>query len=264
MRNTLIEKDIEINGETFFDYNTQEVSGKDLFDKNHTGMSFYDDFINNLSYMQKNKNLTAKIVELTPKEYFEGCADIFGTSYQHQIDQIKADKDIIEKLKRVILVAKRRFPTTFLDYAKQTQEGRHRMYVAAELTSWDTKFPVMIIDYYNKDLQKEIENKRQQDIKDKFVREAVRNALQYTFRNTDEFETELEYTLSQVFDKDTNPDKVEYSGNTITVYCDGGEYSFPKNELKLDPNRNIDIDDTFDDIDIDDLDNIDDWLKKYL
>ena len=83
-------------------------------------------------------------------------------------------------------------------------------------------------------------------------------------RNTDEFETELEYTLSQVFDKDTNPDKVEYSGNTITVYCDGGEYSFHKNELKLDPNRNIDIDDTFDDIDIDDLDNIDDWLKKYL
>ena len=264
MRNTLLEKDIEVDGETFFDYNTQEVSGKELFDKNHTGMSFYDDFINNLSYMQKNKNLTAKIVELTPKEYFEGCADIFGTSYQHQIDQTKADKDTIEKLKRVILVAKRRFPITFLNYAEQTQEGRHRMYVAAELTSWDTKFPVMIIDYYDKDLQKEIENKRQQDVKNNFVREAVRKALQYTFRNTDEFENELEYTLSDVFDKDTTPDEVEYSDDTITVYCNGGEYSFSKDELKLDPNRNVDDDDTFDDIDIDDLDNIDDWLKKYV
>ena len=70
--------------------------------------------------------------------------------------------------------------------------------------------------------------------------------------------------MSDVFDKDTTPDEVEYSDDTITVYCNGGEYSFSKDELKLDPNRNVDDDDTFDDIDIDDLDNIDDWLKKYV
>lgn len=260
----LNEKDFTVNGETFFDYHTGNVSENDLFDTKHTGMSFYDDFINNLSYMQDKKNLTAKIVELTPREYFEGCADIFGTSYQHQIDQTKADTGVIDHLKKVILVAKRKFPLTFLNYAQQSQEGRHRMYVAAELTSWDTKFPVMIIDYYNKDLQKQIENKRQQDVKNKFVREAVRKALEYTFRSTEEFETELEYTLSNILDKDAKPDKVEYTNNDVTVSYDGGEYTFDKDELKIDPNRNVDNDDTFDNIDIDDIDNIDDWLKKYL
>ena len=40
---------------------------------------------------------------------------------------------------------------TFINYADRSQEGRHRMYVAAQLTSWDTKFPVMVVDVYDKD-----------------------------------------------------------------------------------------------------------------
>ena len=56
----LFEKTYTIDGKEFFDYGTEDVNSNDLFDTHKTGMSFYDDLLNNPEYMRKNKNLTSK------------------------------------------------------------------------------------------------------------------------------------------------------------------------------------------------------------
>jgi hypothetical protein len=137
--------------EQFYDYHTEEVSGSDIFSLKTTGMSYYNNFINDPYYMEDAKNLKAEIKQLTPKEYFEGCAEIFNSSVDKQVSYTSMDEDTIEHLKQVITQYKKRFPVTFLNYAHKQQEGRHRMYVAGELFGWDTKHPVMIITWADED-----------------------------------------------------------------------------------------------------------------
>ena len=52
---TLLEKEFNVSGDTFYDYGTENVEDTDLFDTHKTGMSFYDNLISSPEYMQKNK-----------------------------------------------------------------------------------------------------------------------------------------------------------------------------------------------------------------
>ena len=254
----LFEKTYTVDGTEFFDYGTEEVSDSDLFDTHKTGMSFYDDLLDDPEYMRKNKNLTSKIVYLSPKEYFEECGKIFGNNATKQIEQTKRDTSTINYLKQVILTAKNKFPLPFLDYANNGQEGRHRMYTAAELTSWDTKFPVLVVDYYDKDLQTKIEATRNKNRLDKLVREAVRNALQYSYKDVQEFKEEVEYQLSDIFEKAVQPE-ITKDNNILTISAEGGDTEIDIDEIKI--KESDDYDD--EEIDIDNLENIDDWLKQH-
>lgn len=255
----LFEKTYNLNGTEFFDYGTEDVNNQDLFDIHKTGMSFYDDLINNPDYMRKNKNLTSKIVYMTPKEYFTEVGKIFGNNANKQIQQTKRDISTIDFLEKVIKVSKKKFPLSFIDYANNGQEGRHRMYTAAMLTSWDTKFPVLVVDYYDKDLQKEIDNRKEQDRLYKLIREAVSKALQYKYKDDNEFKDEVEYQLSIIFNKEVTA-KITRRNDDITVSAENGSYTFDISEIKYkedsDDSDDIDID-TFDD------DSIDDWLKQH-
>lgn len=254
----LFEKTYTIDGKEFFDYGTEDVNSNDLFDTHKTGMSFYDDLLNNPEYMRKNKNLTSKIVYMTPREYFEECGKIFGNNSSKQIEQTKRDTSTIEFLKDVIQTAKKKFPLPFLDYANAGQEGRHRMYTAAELTSWDTKFPVLIVDYYDKELQKKIEANRNKNRLDRLVNQAVRNALQYSYKDVQEFETEVEYQLSDIFEKDIQPE-ITKDNDILTISAEGGDTEIDINEIKIKETDDYEEEE----IDIDDLDNIDDWLEQH-
>lgn len=221
-------------------------------------MSFYDDLIHNTEYMRKNKNLTSTIVYMTPKEYFKECGKIFDSNAEKQIIQTKADKSTIEYLKKVILQSKKKFPLPILDYANNGQEGRHRMYTAALLTSWDTKFPVLIVDYYDKELQNQIEEHRAKERVNKLIKEAVRKALQYRYKDTNEFLTEVKYQLSNVFEKVVQP-KIQDDKDIIKISVEGGEIEIYKDEINF---KNED-DYNEEEFEIDDLENIDDWLAKY-
>lgn len=254
----LFEKTYTLNGTEFFDYGTEEVNKNELFDTHKTGMSFYDDLIGDPEYMCKNKNLTSKIVYMTPTEYFEECGKIFGNNAEKQIQQTKADKNTIEYLTKVITESKRKFPLPFFDYANNGQEGRHRMYTAALLTSWNTKFPVLIVDYYDKELQKKIEDKRNKDRLDNLVKEAIRKALQYKYKDVTEFLTEVEYQLSNVFGKEVQP-KIEDDKDIINISAEGGETKVYKDDIMLKTEDDYNEEES----EIDDLDNIDDWLKQH-
>lgn len=254
----LVEKTYTINGTEFFDYGTEEVNGSDLFDTHKIGMSFYDDLLDNPEYMCKNKNLTSKIVYMTPREYFEECGKIFGNNANKQIEQTKRDTSTIDFLKKVIQISKKKFPLPFLDYANSGQEGRHRMYVAAELTSWDTKFPVLIVDYYDKELQKKIEANRNKNRLDRLVNEAIRNALQYSYKDVQEFKVELEYQLSDIFEKAVQPE-ITKDNDILTISAEGGDTEIDINEIKIKETDDYDEEEVY----IDNLENIDDWLKQH-
>lgn len=249
--------------EKFWDYNTSEVNGSDIFDTRKTGMSFYDDFIRDPKYMEKNKNLTAEIKLLSPREYFEGCADIFNSTPQTQISQTGRDEDTIEHLKQVILNYKKKFPITFLNYAQNQQEGRHRMYVAGELFGWDKKHPVLVINWA--DPAKEMERRKAKEIEELNykLRLAVKQTLHYQFSDLEDFKTQLEWDLDRAFNgyNSTLPpvkyEFEEYSDSEYVVRAKGAEYIFDKSDINI-----KDIDTELEDL-IDDED-IDDWLSKYI
>lgn len=135
--------------EKFWDYRTTSVSGNNIFDTSKTGTAYYDTFLSDneeRDELRQIKGIDGKIVEMTPNEYFEECGKIFQTSTQEEIEYALSDKETIEHLEEVITKYNKRFPITMLNYASQTQEGRHRMAVAGELFGYDTKFPVLIVE----------------------------------------------------------------------------------------------------------------------
>ena len=97
---------------------------------------------------------------MSPKEYFENCAKIFDSTFNDQVRSISWEKDYNDHLKSVITIKGDKFPMAYLNFADETQEGRHRMYVAGELFGWDTKFPVLIIEHADEERAKREEEHR--------------------------------------------------------------------------------------------------------
>ena len=258
--------------EQFYDYKTSSLDGKVVFDTTTTGMSYYDELLHNPEYMRRAKNLKGEIVYMTPTAYFEGCADIFNSTTEKQINQTRADKHTFDKLMTVLKKYRRKFPVGFLNYAQRGQEGRHRMFAAAEYSGWETKQPVLVINWADEDRynrEEEARAKREDDIK---IMSACRDALRYRFYNIAELRDEIQCKLNQKFfisvgddvsfDFSTDEKEREY-----IVRCGKGEYIFSYDEVKWEegePDPDLDLDDL--DIELDELkdENISDWLKKYL
>lgn len=133
--------------EEFWDYKTGTITGKNLFDTHKTGTGL-DSYISDPENYKRKYGAEMSIVQMTPEEYFEACAEGFGSSVGNQKRQIEADKSVLQHLNRVIDEYGRQFPIAYLNYAGEGgsfgQEGRHRMYVAGERFGWDTKFPVLV------------------------------------------------------------------------------------------------------------------------
>ena len=144
----VIEEDYLDDEEKFWDYHTSNISGNQVFDETTQESSYGKKFLDLAkSGKSDSKGRKAKIIKMTPMQYFEGCALGFGTSVQSQIRQVKNDKGTLDLLNDVIDKYHKRFPITYLDFSGTTfgQEGRHRMYIAGERYGWDTKFPVLVI-----------------------------------------------------------------------------------------------------------------------
>ena len=135
--------------EKFWDYRTKEVDGDQYIDETRNEIGWVRDLLDDPKYYEQRKGYTARIVEMTPEEYFQECAKIFGNSVENQKRQTAADKTTLDHLTQVITKYKKRFPIPFINIKDRTQEGRHRMYVLGELLGWDKKFPVLIIQDIN-------------------------------------------------------------------------------------------------------------------
>lgn len=135
--------------EKFWDYRTKEVQPGKYIDTSRSEISWVDNLIHNIKYFEQNKGVTARIVDMTPEEYFKECATLFHNSVEFQKKQIAADTETIEHLTDVIKKFGKRFPIPYINIANNSQEGRHRMYVLGELFGWDKAVPVLIIQDVN-------------------------------------------------------------------------------------------------------------------
>lgn len=135
--------------EKFWDYRTKEVQPGKYIDTSRSEISWVDNLIHNIKYFEQNKGVTARIVDMTPEQYFEECATLFHNSVESQKKQIAADTETIEHLTDVIKKFGKRFPIPYINIANNSQEGRHRMYVLGELFGWDKAVPVLIIQDVN-------------------------------------------------------------------------------------------------------------------
>lgn len=135
--------------EKFWDYRTKEVQPGKYIDTSRSEIGWVDNLIHNIKYFEHNKGVTARIVDMTPEEYFEECANLFHNSVESQKKQIAADTETIEHLTDVIKKFGKRFPIPYINIANNSQEGRHRMYVLGELFGWDKAVPVLIIQDVN-------------------------------------------------------------------------------------------------------------------
>ena len=104
-----------------------EARGCDVF-TNSTTAQDYDDVLMNLPNKQF-RSMSGTIVQMTPREYFERCAQLQGNTVGDQygiLDKTKV-KAIADTMSRG-----HKFDLPYIDYFSKEQEGRHRV-LAAEL-----------------------------------------------------------------------------------------------------------------------------------
>lgn len=253
------------NNQEYYDYGTEFITDGDIIDTHHTGTSYYDQFLDpsQTSYLKDTKNLVGDIVYMSPTEYYENCAKkIFNSSVDHLKKTRKSDVNTINKLKTVIQHYKRKLCLPMLNYADQGQEGLHRMYVIGELYGWDYKVPVLVVDWYDKErAENAIKEKKKREI-DRRVESAIDKALRYKYRDEAEVKDQLQWELDRSFEfYDAVETPVEFNleslANSLILHLQDYEYPIDKDDLKW-------VDDTEDDLDDIEIEDIDDWIQKYL
>lgn len=222
-----------------------------------TQTSYYDNFLNekDLHYMQKAKNLTGEVVMMSPKEYFREAAKIFNTSVEALIEQ-RTDNSLskyIEDMQRGDV-----FPLCYLNYAGETQEGLHRMLAAAEAFGWDIKYPVLVVEPYDKELWKYYEDLQtynsylKYDLED-VIRSAENKLADWSEPVPDDFvdimKAEIENIASQTGD-DIDVDVDIEDDNRVVIHLNRYNDITPDTAFACE--YKLYLDDMFD-IDIDDL-----------
>lgn len=136
------------------------ASPNHVFDVNDTKVSHYNNFLNpkDLAYMEKSKNRTGEIVQMTPEDYFRECAEnIFHVSLKHLKDSRAFNADIIEKYASDMEQGDT-FPLPYINYADKAQEGLHRMMAAGEAFGWNKKFPVLVVKAFDDEYEAQKQN----------------------------------------------------------------------------------------------------------
>lgn len=243
----------------FYDYRTQDISNSSYIDVTRQEAPKYQDYLDYPEKTNEYHKTTSEIVEMTPREYFEQCAVIFGSNFESQYKQIKDDDGVIAHLKDVIIKYKKKFPITVLNYADNTQEGRHRMFVLGELVGWDKKFPVLVI----KNTEEGLAAKKEASII-RELRKLIDRALEYTYTSVVDCANNLDWYLNDL------KDYVEYETidvmvtkkPSILIQVDNVCLSIEEHEIKIDPNKYDELDD---ELNIDDLMlDLTDEEKKHL
>lgn len=225
----------------------EAVEFNSIFNLKKIGMRHYDEWLNSQSIRDRD-NVKIEIKELSPKEYLDACAEIFGNNFESQKRQIQYDKEIIQELQDLIEKGVS-LNATFLDYVSNppTQEGRHRMYALAELYGWDKRYPVIIFTPADPERAKRDQLEKQQEKLYKYIDKAVTNALDYTYRNYDELKDQISYYLENYID---DPEvKISERGHWLAIIVNGLEYEISQDEFDWDEDKS----DPDDDFDIEDL-----------
>ena len=256
-----IKKEIKENSDNY-DYGTDIVnlSTGDVIDTSTTGVSDYDDYLtkDGSEYLLNKKGTFGEIVQMSPKEYYEDCAEYVFDSSVNSLKQSRArDKEQIEYLKSVLIDKKKKFPLPYINKAEGWQEGLHRMMVVGELFGWNHKVPVLIVDFVDGDIgRRNYERKIHDEHTSAEIRKAVNDALGYKFKDIEEFKDELFYQF------DDDEFDVTTDNNYIYVTRDGVTEQFDIDRLQTREIEPDELDNLSDDILLDD--ELDDFMKNII
>lgn len=265
-------------GKEMYDYHTGRFTSiNNVFDTSTTGMSKYNDLIpgsEEAVYYRDKKNLISKIEYLTPQQYFDICAkDIFPNSSSDDLKaQRKADKGSLATIDTVIK-NNVQLPMTVINLAEKQQEGLHRMFYLGESYGWNTiKFPVLIVNYYNIDLQTRLDNQKRINKITKDLEDAINEALSFKFNSYEDFVEELQWKINEHFssyDKFDGVDDIPFvienkNGDIEVSILDIDPISFDESYIQYKDIEDTESDDfniDWDDIDVNSM-SISDILRR--
>jgi hypothetical protein len=266
-------KTIDPDGK-FSDFGTGYITkGDDIFD-DRTHVPFYDDLIKNPEYMAEHKNLKGTIKMMSPREYYQECAEkIFGCSVSNLMSSRRIDDKVNSDIEEIITKYKRQVFLPYINYAEKGQEGLHRMLVAAKLFGWDHKFPVLVIEWVDEARAKRRERLKYEELVGRYIGNAVHRALKYEYKSYEEFENDLKYYLETELDNidvTINTYKVTHTDDTTTVIVNDIKYNFAKRAIIITEPSSDENDDyiepfEFSEEELADMENLslDDFLNKY-
>ena len=262
----------------FYNYRTADVNGSDIFDTRKASNSDSQSILDGDTYWKENKNTVSKIVRMSPKEYFTACAkDVFKKPVANIINQWRQDKGTLEHLKEVITKYKKKFPLPYIDYARMrnpSQEGLHRMMVAGDLFGWDTKFPVQIIDWYDKDKADEEKKAYHKANIERMINKGIDKSLRYVYYNQDELKDQLYSDIEDALEYEDEFEgkkfKLDLSRNKrndgyIVTINDTYTCEINDSDIIMNNRTKKDDEDLFSNLDAEDInfdDDLDSWLKK--
>ena len=275
------DKEVDYDSYTTYDWGTPPVEGDDIFDTNYLGG--YSELAScipgnkDYQYMIDKKNKKGEIVMMSPEEYYAECARGFHTTPEELKRSRSTPEGYIKALERVITVKKKKFPMTFIDLTSEgSQEGLHRMMAAGNLFGWDHKFPVLVVDWADKERhEREAEEDRLWEL-NKMIDQAFKATCHYTFVDEEDFKTEFTGQLAdEVYGtwNDNRPDpqyEIIFNGPNSVIKFDSAEYKFDEAQIKFDKDYETpefepeDFDDFDDFDDLDDIDLDEKVLKNYL
>lgn len=207
-----------------YDYGTGEAKGSDIFDTTKTGMtgSWQDLLVGrDTDYYKNKKNLVGKVVQMSPNEYYKECAKMFissrhsNSSAEDLKRQRSLNKEGLEDIEKVILEKKKKLCIPVLDISYNPgQEGLHRMMVAGDLFGWDTKFPVLLVETYDKERQERIEKDYAQREFNNAMERIERSMEPYEYYDIEEFSEMIAEAVEKQYDQEPI---ISISGNNLEV-----------------------------------------------
>lgn len=250
-----------------------------LFDVTTTDTSFYDNFLNekDRKYMEKEKNLTGHIEYWTPDKYYRECAVIFHSTKERLVLERSHEAKMVDQYVADMKKGDK-FPLCYIDYSDNGQEGLHRMLAASKIVGWTgAEFPVLVVNVYDWERHERY-----------LKRKAVNDYERWTFRD------DINAAVSEISDWDIPvPEDVceqmkeaveriakERHDATIVVECEieelGGahrlnvyldSYNGIENQMMTNKSDNwledmFDTDATYQPVEPDDIDNIDDTFTS--
>lgn len=230
-------------------YNEAFNSYKDLFDTNHINIPFYDELLKSQAARDR-ENKKVEMVQMSPREYFRGCAKIFNSTFDNQIRQVKEDKETLEYIQSEIDKG-HKLPLTWLDYSdEKTQDGRHRMYVVGQAFGWDEKYPVAVFTTANEEEAERRRREKEAERVSRYFYRIERKLFDYTYRDLDELKEEIEYLINDYFDGAPEVE-IRQVGKQLLITINGVEFNYNMDDFDWKEES------IFDDDEVDELNDLD-------
>ena len=227
-----------------------ENASRDVFDVNHINIPFYDELLKSQE-ARNRENRKLEIVQMSPREYFRGCAEVFNSTFDKQIRQVREDKETLDYIQSEMDKG-HKLPLTWLDYgAERSQDGRHRMYVVGNAFGWDEKYPVAIFTTAD---EQEAEKRKKAKTEERITRYFYRvenKLLGYSYRNLEELKEQIEYLVSDYLD-DKPEVGVKQQGKQLLITINGVEFTYNMKDFDWEEEKST-LDDELDNFDYDDL-----------